>query len=201
VKKESRIVGIDKAQVTDLAIAGAHPVREALADADGLARKLCALQPKLPAKQRIEDCVTGRRVPAPRPPAGGPKIKPYSGRPVPSALDREGAVLLVLPAMSEGATGVVSFVTRDRVRTTGEHGHRQHVQVALSTKPFRAQADRPIRLRLHLSRRALRAIEDAGGALPIRLRVVAVGSKGLAARDDHGCVVLRTSGPASTAPC
>jgi hypothetical protein len=201
VDKKSRIVGIDKSEVTDLGIAGAKVVGEALADARGLARELCALQPKVPPKEQQEDCATGRRRPAPQPSPARPKITPYTGVPIPAPLDRDGAVLLVLPPISEDVMGVVSFVTRDRVWTTAANGDRQRVQVALSTKPFRAQEGHPIRLRLHLSPRARRAIDEAGGALPARLRVVAVGSKGLAGRDDHGCVVLRTRGTESTAHC
>jgi hypothetical protein len=199
VDNKSRIVGIDKSQVSDVAIAGAKPMREAIADAHGLARELCALQPKLPAKERTEDCLTGASKTPPEPSPSPPKITRYSA--VSEPLDRDGGVLLVLPPLREDATGVVSFVTRDKVWTTGARGDRRRVQIALSTKPFRAQAGRPIRVRVHLSRRARRAIAEAGGALPAQLRVVAVGSKGLAARENHGCVLLHTARAGNAASC
>jgi hypothetical protein len=199
IKDTARIVGIDKSEITDLAIAGAKPPTEALADATLLANDLCGIQPRVPAKQRLEDCATGKEV-APQPPTG-PRISRYTGLPRPRPLDREGAVLVVLPAISEDATGVVSLVTRDRVWTTDDQGNRQRVQIALSTKPFRAQAGHRIRLRIHLSRRAQRAVREAGGALAVRLRIVAIGSEGVAQRDDRGCVVLQMKSSDGAASC
>lgn len=182
LKPQSRIVGIDKSTVSALAVAGAKPVKQALSDARALGRELCSLQPRLSSKPRPGDCVPER--------ATAPTITPYSGSP--ATLDGDSAVLMVLPALSQEATGVVSFVTRDRVLVSDRHGASRREQVALSTKPFRAQPGRPIRLRVHLTRRARLAIDRAGGAIAVRLRVVAIGSTGLATRDNRGCVVLRT---------
>jgi hypothetical protein len=65
----SRLVGVDKDQVTDIAISEAKPAGQALTQARHLARELCDLQPKAtpPKKGEIEDCRTappGERQPA-----------------------------------------------------------------------------------------------------------------------------------------
>jgi hypothetical protein len=56
----SRLVGVEKDQVTDIAISEAKPAGQALTQARHLARELCDLQPKAPPpkKGEIEDCRT-----------------------------------------------------------------------------------------------------------------------------------------------
>jgi hypothetical protein len=56
----SRLVGIAKSQITDIAISEAKPVEEALTQARHLARELCQLQPTLPPPKSgtIEPCRT-----------------------------------------------------------------------------------------------------------------------------------------------
>lgn len=62
VMKSSRLVGIAKSDVTDIAIAGRHPVTEALDEARALAKDLCAL--RLAPGARREQCVVELREPA-----------------------------------------------------------------------------------------------------------------------------------------
>jgi hypothetical protein len=56
----SRLVGVDKDQVTDIAISEAKPADQALTQARHLARELCDLQPKAapPKRGEIENCRT-----------------------------------------------------------------------------------------------------------------------------------------------
>ena len=56
----SRLVGVDKDQVTDIAISEAKPADQALTQARHLARELCDLQPKAPPPKtgQIENCRT-----------------------------------------------------------------------------------------------------------------------------------------------
>jgi hypothetical protein len=183
----SRIVGIDKSQITDLAIAGAKEVTRALADARALRHELCDLQPRPKEDDPGAACPPTKRKPPPD--TDPPTITPYAGGPL--TLDGDGAAVVTLPPLAEDATGVVSFVTRDRVAVADSSGRPRRERIALSTKAFRAEAGRPVRIRVHLSRRARRAIDDAGGAFRVRMKVVATGKTGLAARNDEGCIVLR----------
>jgi hypothetical protein len=191
-ESQSRLVGIDKSEVTDVAIAGAKPVGLALADARALERELCDLQPRVPTKEQGGDC-------GGKPLDAGPTITRYGG--ADGTIESDRAVRLTLPALSEDATGVVSLVTRDQVVTTDARGARRREQVALSTKPFRAQANHPIRVRFRLSRRARLVLDETGGALPVRVHIVAIGSTGFAGRDDESCVVLRVAHPRRPAHC
>ena len=56
----SRLVGISKSQITDIAVSEAKPIQQALTQARHMARELCQLQPKLPppAAGTLEDCRT-----------------------------------------------------------------------------------------------------------------------------------------------
>jgi hypothetical protein len=68
----SRLVGVDKDQVTDIAISEAKPADQALTQARHLARELCDLQPKAPppTQGEIENCRTAPPG-EPQPPESG----------------------------------------------------------------------------------------------------------------------------------
>lgn len=56
----SRLIGIDKDQITDVAVADRKPISPALTQARSLAKELCELQPKVmpPAGGAVENCST-----------------------------------------------------------------------------------------------------------------------------------------------
>lgn len=194
VKSYSHIVAVDKSEVSDLAIAGAQLPKQALADAAALKAELCGFQPMLekPTPGACGPTPTPTTTPVPPKP---PAIPVYAGGA--RTLDAGGTVLFVLPAMKEDAIGVVTFITRKPIRVDGARPR----QISLATKPFRGQAGHPIRVQLRLSVRARRALRTAGGAMPVTIRIVAVGATGLASRDGSGCVVLRAAAARAAAKC
>ncbi|WP_028061995.1 hypothetical protein [Solirubrobacter soli] len=185
------IIGVDKSEVTDLAVAAAQPPEKAFADAQKLKSELCGFQPT-PEKPAASGCAPTPTPTPPKPPA----IPLYAGGE--RTLDPDGTVLFVLPAFKEDAIGVVSFITREPVRVDGADKPRR---ISLATKPFRGQAGHPVRIQLRLSTRARRSMRAAGGAMPVSIRIVAVGATGLASRDSSGCVVLRAAAARAAATC
>jgi hypothetical protein len=185
IDRFSRIIGIDKAQVSDLAIAGAKPVDKALADARGLARELCSRQSPPTSPPKPGAC-----------PAVHPlRISPYSGGLL--TVSSGGAVVVELPSLEQDAKGTVTFVTRERIRIPRS---RQRVQIGVARKKISATAGVPIRMQLRLSSRAVAAMDAVGGAMPVQIRIVAKGSSG-STSDDNGCVVLRSASARATAQC
>jgi hypothetical protein len=181
----SRIVAIDKSQVSDLAIAGAKPVQTALADARALARELCSIQSPPTSAPKPGAC-----------PAAKPlTITPYTGGPI--TVRPGGVVVVELPALAEDASGTASFVSREKIRVGGS---RVREQISLGAKTFKAQTDIPVRLQLRLSARARAAMRAVGGAMPVSINVIASSTSG-GANDERGCVVLRTSSARATATC
>jgi hypothetical protein len=94
--------------------------------------------------------------------------------------------IYTIPPFGEHVSGVVHFVTRDRLPVPGS-AQPQHV--ALATKAVEARKDHQARVRVALSRRARGALADRR-TLRVGVRLEVRGDTGLSGYDARSCITL-----------